>query len=298
MIGALTLDQLRILTAVAETGSFSAAGRRLGRVQSAISQSVQGLEGTLGVILFDRATKSPTLTPAGRTLVAQARQVLIQADALQAQAKAMASGLEPSLTLAIDSLFPAPPLVSALRALQEEFPDLSLTLHTEPISAPLRRLRNGSADLALCILLPSMALDLVCEPLTFIDMATVVSPLHPLASLAGPLTRADLEMHVQLILTDPQAEPDAPSFGVVSPKVWRFVDVARRLDFLKAGFGWGNMPVHLVAPMLQAGELVRLRLEEAVLATAALPIYAAYRRSHPLGPAGRWLKARLLEACS
>ena len=66
MLDALTLDQLRILIAVAETGSFSAAARRLGRVQSAISQSVQSLEATLGVQLFDRETKTPRLSEAGR----------------------------------------------------------------------------------------------------------------------------------------------------------------------------------------------------------------------------------------
>ena len=48
MINSLTLDQMRVLIAVAETGSFSAAARKLGRVQSAISQSMQALETTLG----------------------------------------------------------------------------------------------------------------------------------------------------------------------------------------------------------------------------------------------------------
>jgi DNA-binding transcriptional LysR family regulator len=57
MLDRLTLDQLRIVIAVAETGSFSGAARRLGRVQSAVSQSVQSLEATLGIPLFDRAAK-------------------------------------------------------------------------------------------------------------------------------------------------------------------------------------------------------------------------------------------------
>ncbi len=52
MLDPMTLDQLRVLVAVAETGSFSAAARRLGRVQSAVSQSVQSLETALGTTLF------------------------------------------------------------------------------------------------------------------------------------------------------------------------------------------------------------------------------------------------------
>ena len=48
MINSLTLDQMRVLVAVADAGSFSAAARKLGRVQSGISQSIQTLETTLG----------------------------------------------------------------------------------------------------------------------------------------------------------------------------------------------------------------------------------------------------------
>ena len=69
MIDPLTLDQMRVLVAVAETGSFSAASRKLGRVQSAVSQAVRAMETTLGVTLFDRSTKTPTLTEAGAAIV-------------------------------------------------------------------------------------------------------------------------------------------------------------------------------------------------------------------------------------
>ena len=73
MIDPLTLDQMRVLVAVADEGSFSAASRALGRVQSAISQSIQTLETTLGVSLFDRSYKTPRLTDAGRAIVDDAR---------------------------------------------------------------------------------------------------------------------------------------------------------------------------------------------------------------------------------
>ena len=65
MIDPLTLDQMRVLIAVAETGSFSAAARKLGRVQSAISQAVQAMEQALRLTLFDRSREDPVLTDAG-----------------------------------------------------------------------------------------------------------------------------------------------------------------------------------------------------------------------------------------
>src|SRR3954464_15256501 len=104
MIDALTLTQLRVLIAVAETGSFSGAARRLGRVQSAISQTVQALEETLGLALFERSGKTPVVTEAGRAIVDEARQVIRHAGALRQRADAIADGVEPELTLAVDAV--------------------------------------------------------------------------------------------------------------------------------------------------------------------------------------------------
>ncbi len=296
MIGSLTLDQLRVLAAVAEAGSFSAAGRRLGRVQSAISQSIQGLETALGLRLFDRTTRTPRLTEAGRVLLVQAREVLALANALQAQAGAVAAGLEPELTLAVDNLFPSGPLVEALHALRQRFPDLQVTLFTEPIMASERRLQRGEARLALCGRRPGSGPDVVVEPLISVEMIPVASPVHPLAQEMTRLSRDKLRQHVQLILTDPAAGMEEPSFGVISPRVWRFVELDRRLDFLKAGFGWANMPSHLVGPLIEARLLVRLDIAEPALLPSSIPISAIYRRDHPPGPAGRWLLDRLIDA--
>lgn len=298
MISALTLDQLRILTVVADEGSFSAAGRRLLRVQSAISQSIQSLEGALGVQLFDRTTKTPTLTDAGRALVAQARRILLEVESLQSHAAAIGAGLEPELAIAVDSLFPSDPLLTALRALRDRFPQLPVTLYTEPVSAAERRLRAGEAHLALCAFRPDASSDLVAEPMAWIDMIPVVATGHVLAEAIGPVSRRSLEAHVQLILTDPGAPDDAPSFGVISPRVWRFVEIARRLDFIAAGFGWANMPAHLVRPLIDSGKLVRLTLEEPALLLDRIPMFGLHRSAHPPGPAGRWFLDRLGESCA
>jgi len=297
MLDSLSLDQLRMLVTVAEEGSFSAAGRRLLRVQSAVSQSIQALEENLGLELFDRRAKMPSLTEAGRAMVAQARQILLQTDLLKAQAAAISAGLEPELTLAVDSLMPSQPLLDSLHAFSTQFPDLPVTLYTGSIGASERRLRDGAAQLALCALAPGSDEGLVAQPLTWIEMTPVAAADHPLARVEGPIARETLELHVQLILTDPENGIGGPSFGVVSPRVWRFVDISRRLDFLKAGFGWGNMPVHLVAPLIQSGELTRLSLREPLTPAAGIPINAVHRRRHPPGPAGRWLLDQLTAVC-
>ena len=73
MLDGVSLDQLRTFRAAADEGSFSAAGRRLRRAQSVVSQSLANLEGQLGVKLFDRSGHLPVLTDQGRALLANAR---------------------------------------------------------------------------------------------------------------------------------------------------------------------------------------------------------------------------------
>ena len=89
MIGKLSLDQLRVLVAIADTGSFSAAGRKLDRAQSAISQIIASLEGAQGVALFDRSGHRPKSTDIGHILVAQARLVLAGAARRRALPKSL-----------------------------------------------------------------------------------------------------------------------------------------------------------------------------------------------------------------
>src|ERR1035441_2648437 len=99
MFDPVTLDQLRALLAVVEEGSFSAAARRLQRVQSAISTAMSNLEAQLGVTLWDRSTKVATLTDEGRAVVASARRVILEVDALKRLTTGMVMGLEASVSL-------------------------------------------------------------------------------------------------------------------------------------------------------------------------------------------------------
>src|SRR5229473_2656340 len=254
MLDRVTLDQLRILIAVAETGSFSAAARRLRRVQSAISQSMQSLEAALDTAIFDRSGKPPKLTDAGRVLLGDARHVVHSADMLKARAESMAAEVEPELTLAVDAMFPSPVLMASLKALSETFPCLPVTLFTEGLGGPEQRLRDGVARLALYAPLPMGAQDLEAE-----------------------------------FLADRTALTTGLSGGIMSRRVWRFADLGSRLDYLLAGFGWCYMPVHLVEEHIAAGRLKRLDIKEDRSRVFSFPIHAIHERARAPGRAGRWL---------
>ena len=288
MISGLSLDQLRVLVTIADTGSFSAAGRKLGRVQSAISQAVATLEAVQGVALFDRSGHRPRLTEIGRVLVDQARLVLASAARFEAVAAGTRKGLEPELALAIDPLVPTAPLIDSLRALSGAFSNLPVSFSTEGLGGSLRRLRSGTAALAICLLLPDVPDDIVAYPLLRVPMRPVVASGHPLASLGRPATRGTLEAHIQLVLSDP-IDPGGAAYGLASARLWRFVDLSRRLDFLLAGFGWCRMPDHLVAGLIAEAKLTAFTIADDSTPGEGLTIYAAHRRDRALGPAGRWL---------
>jgi len=288
MIGSLTLDQLRVLVSIADLGSFSATGRRLHRVQSAISQSVAALEESQGVLLFDRSGHRPRLTDVGRVLVDQARRVLATASRFEAMAANTRDGLEPEMALSIDPLVPTAPLIDSLRLLDVTFPDLVVSFSTEGLGGSLRRLRSGAAALAVCVLLPVVPDDIVAFPLMRVRLQAVVSPGHPLGALGRPAQADDLAPHVQLVLSDP-VDPDSPNYGLAGERRWRFVDLGRRLDFVLAGFGWCRMPMHLVEPALVDGRLVPIDIADDATPAEGLIIYAAHRRDRVPGKAGRWL---------
>jgi DNA-binding transcriptional LysR family regulator len=288
LIGSLTLDQLRVLVTIADAGSFSAAGRKLGRVQSAISQAISTLEDVQGVLLFDRSGHRPRLTDTGRVLVEQARLVLASAARFEGVAMGTRLGLEPELVIAIDPLVPSAPLMQSLSALSRTFPDLPLSFSTEGLGGSLRRLRADSAAIGICLLLPAIPDDIAAYPLLRVRMQAVVAPGHPLATLGRSATQADLEPHVQLVLSDP-VDPGGANFGLASARLWRFVDLGRRLDFLLGGFGWCRMPDHLVSTLIAAGSLVALQIENDPTPDDGLTIYAAHTRRRTLGRAGRWL---------
>lgn len=289
MIGSLTLDQLRVLVAIADAGSFSAAARRLGRVQSAISQMIKTLEEAQGVILFDRSEHKPKLTATGKALLHEARLVLHSAERFEALARGVRAGEESELPLVIDPLIPTPPLIASLHALRRTYPSIPLTFRTEGLGGSKRRLRDGSAALGICLLLPSVPEDLMAYPLMDMHLLPVAAPDHPLITAGRVLDAEDLASHVQLVLWDPISLSE-PDYGVVGARLWRFVDNGRRMDFLLAGFGWCKMPQHIVEPMLKDGRLKVLNTDDQrVVHGTRLLIYAAHVRNKPLGTVGTWL---------
>jgi len=90
------------------------------------------------VRLFDRASRLPVLTEAGRALVVEAREVAGRMDAFKARAASLADGLEPEVSIVVGVLCPMEVLTHAIGDFQHHFPDTTLRIHVEALGAVLR----------------------------------------------------------------------------------------------------------------------------------------------------------------
>jgi DNA-binding transcriptional LysR family regulator len=293
MLDSLSLDQIRTFIAAADAGSFSAAARRLSRAQSVVSQTISGLEAQLRVSLFDRTGRYPLLTEQGRQVLSDARAVAAGIDQLKARAKGMAQGLEPELSIVIDVMFPMEVLTHCATAIREVFPTTPLRIHVEVLGGVAQAVLDRNCGLGLMGSLPVQTPDLVSERLIGVRMVMVAAATHPLARHAGPVPTAELARHTQLVLTDRTELSKGRQFAVFSPHIWRLADLGAKHEFLRAGLGWGGMPLHRVERDLAEGTLVRVELEDQPLEGMVMPIAAIYRADSPPGPVGRWLIDRL-----
>ncbi len=289
-IGTPTLDQLAVLTAVADTGSFSAAATRLHRGQSVISYTIANLETQLGVTLFDRSLRRPVLTPAGRAILEDARRVGLMIDELRARAGAMRQGYEAEISLAVDVLFSVPALTCVLRDFAEAFPSVSLRLRMEAVGGVTQLVLDGLCILGLSGWIATQPDQLECRPAGAIRLVPVAAPSHPLAQL-DRITRAIARDHVQLVLSDASRLTEGQDFGVIALKTWRLGDLGAKHALLLAGLGWGNMPEHQVAEDLKKNRLKRLPFEGEP--TYDYTLNMIHRTDRPPGRAGTWLADRL-----
>ena len=205
MIDPLTLDQMRVLVAVAEAGSFSAAARRLGRVQSAISQAVQTMEATLGVALFDRSTRTPALTDAGAAIVKRRARDASRARRRCARAReSIAEDVEPELTLAVDAIVPDAAADDEPRTrCAANSPTCRRPCSPRRSAAPSNGCASGAARMAIYPLPRGPPRDLNAEFLTRSRAHAGRRRRPPARPRARRRSRREtLEPHVQLVLTD------------------------------------------------------------------------------------------------
>ena len=284
-----TLDQLECLTAAAEQGSFSAAARRLGRAQSAISTAIGHLEDDLGCMLFDRQGRLPQLTPAGEAVLHEARAVLHQCQRLDARARAIAEGEEASLVMAIDeALVEMPPVDSTLEALAHRYPALQLTLLYGAQGDIAGWVEDRTADIGILLSQQARGPLLEGQRIAHLKQLLVVAQDHPLAKLPAP-DLSDLASHRQLVIA---SRTGSAGRQAISARFWRLNSFYSMAELATRGLGWALVPQHIASYPPFRDHLTTLT-GEALGVAPRIEVEMIARRDSAQGPVARWLRQSL-----
>ncbi|WP_133887729.1 LysR family transcriptional regulator [Streptomyces sp. BK208] len=188
---------LRVLRAVASTGSFSAAGRELGCTQPAVSQQMKALESSVGTPLLVRTGREMRLTQAGEALVRHAAGIIAGLTAAEEEVAAIA-GLRAGRVRLVSFPSGSSTLVpTALAALRAAHPGTRVSLEEAEPPKSVELLREGDCDVALAFRYEGAAGaeewdDLVVRPLLTDRLVALVPEGHRLARAEGAVAIGEL----------------------------------------------------------------------------------------------------------
>jgi DNA-binding transcriptional LysR family regulator len=158
----VTLRQLRVFQAIAETRNFSRAGDRIGLTQPAVSRSIVELEAQLGLRLLDRTTREVVLSDAGQSLAMRLDRVLDDLDQTLAEVHGMAGARRGKVRIASSPTLSANLMPACIAECARRDPDIDFMLLDRVQQDVLDSVRAGEVDFGVVVEPPSTD-DLHCE---------------------------------------------------------------------------------------------------------------------------------------
>ncbi|EHL95317.1 LysR substrate binding domain protein [Acetobacteraceae bacterium AT-5844] len=283
-----SLDQLQAFVAAAETGSFSAAGRRLRKAQSAISTQISNLETDLGLPLFTREGRNPALTPAGQRLLLEARVMLDRREHLLGLARSLEQGVENRLVIAIDELYPEHALGALFAEFAREFPFVELEILFPLMEDVSKLVQEGTADLGVMWRQEVLPPELGFHTIGWVALKLVCGRDHPLAKTR--VEWEELKRHRQILVAARSDGPEKQRMRVAA-EVWWVESHWVILEMVKHGIGWAFVSDHVIAASPAAPFLVTPELQfDGQDWPVAMEL--VWHKQRPCGPAAAWLRDR------
>ncbi len=284
------------LTAFAEAaalGSFSAAARKLGKSQSTVSTAIAHLEVDLGLLLFDRSSRKPTLTGHGRVMLAHVREILAASDRLDRSASELAGGLETRLSVVWSDTYQSDRFEPILLAFERQFPDLEFECLIAEHGDLVSLVQSGRAHIgvvaAQALYPPDIGSATIVEQS---EIALFVAKTHPLAfehDITPALLAGFRELRLDTYALDKHAGQNSQARSS-SQRVWSAPSYLMLLEMAVLGFGWAAIPRWMVARFAvdSLHELAARGWPRRV------PVDAVWSRQRALGRAGTWLLQEML----
>lgn len=197
----MNLRDLEYLLALAAAGNFSRAAAKVGVSQPTLSTQLKKLEEELGAPLLERTPNGVLFTAAGEAILARARRIAAEAEAIRQEAKQAADPRSATITLGLFPTFGPYILPHLLTPLREALPEANLRFVEEKSAELLRQLRAGDLDAIVLAQLPTDD-TLSYRRLITEDFVLAAPNDHELANSREPLHLADLANHELLLLDE------------------------------------------------------------------------------------------------
>ena len=278
----VTLEQWRMFKAVADAGGFNQAADIVNKSQSSIHHAVHKLESQLGITLFTSSGRRIKLTESGHLMLRRANYLLAEATKLENIASTLQQGTESVLTVAVDIIFPPELLYSVLNKVSNEYPQLRVEVQETVLNGANAMLNKGSADIAIT---PFAYENGFSEDLCEIVFVAVAHPDHPLHHLGREINVEDLKLQRQIVVRDSSPERNADHGWLGAEQRWTVSHVRTSIDIISKGLGFAWLPLAIIQPQLERGELKALPLKRGSMRKSLM--YLCFNDSDGLGPAAR-----------
>ena len=259
----MDLRQLEIIRAIADTGSFTAAGEKLHVSQSAISRQILLLEEELGEPVFHRIGRRIRITAAGESLLQLSHRVFQDLQETVSSISDKRESLSGNMRLVggmTVCLYVFPALLAEVRRVH---PHLDLKVTVGSAERSIAMLRSGAGDLGM-ITLPVEATDLVAVPVLEEELILVTYPAHPLAkkkSIAPEdLDKQDFVLFETGSITRRLVESFFTREGVEPEIIMETENVEIIKAMVRNGLGISIIPLQAAAADVRAGQLFRSRI--------------------------------------
>jgi DNA-binding transcriptional LysR family regulator len=254
----MDLRQLEIIRAIADTGSFTAAGEKLHVSQSAISRQILLLEDELGEPVFHRIGRRIRITPAGESLLQLSHRVFQDLQETVSTISDKRESLSGTMRLVggmTVCLYVFPALLAEVRKIH---PHLDLKITVGSAERSIAMLRSGAGDLGL-ITLPVEATDLVSVPALEEELLLITYPTHPLAKKKS-IAAVDLDkQHFVLFETGSITRRLVEAFftreGIEPEIIMETENVEIIKAMVRSGLGISIIPWQAAAADVRAGQL-------------------------------------------
>ncbi|MGH8846790.1 MAG: LysR family transcriptional regulator [Polaromonas sp.] len=282
------------LTAFAEAatlGSFSAAARKLGKSQSTVSSAIANLEIDLGLSLFDRSSRKPSLTEHGRVMLGKVQEILAASDRLDRSASQLGGGLEGRLSVVWSDTYQSDRFEDMLSAFEQRFPDLEFECLIAEHGDLVALVQTGRAHIGVVaaqgIYPPDVGSATIAEQS---EITLFVATTHPLASLQD--ITPDVLANFRELRLDTYLERTGQAVQAtpLARRAWSAPSYLMLLEMAVLGFGWAAIPRWMVT-RFAAGKLRELGARGW---PQRVPVDAVWSRQRPLGRAGTWLLQEML----